>query len=92
MKTLSAADLAEIDQFAAEMGILDDDDDTDESASIELLIAQMEQSMSTTDALLLAETTPPAEASNEVQNEVRALAVRLESLAQDLAALHARIS
>ncbi|MGJ8616366.1 MAG: hypothetical protein ACSHWS_05960 [Sulfitobacter sp.] len=91
MKTLSAADLAEIDEFAVEMGILNDDD-TDESASIELLIAQMEQSMSTTDALLLAETTPPAGAPDDVQTEVRALAVRLESLAQDLAALHARIS
>lgn len=91
MKPLSASELAEIDEFAAEIG-LQDDDGTSEDASIEFLIQQLEQTMSTTDALLLAETTPPAQVPDTVQAEVRALAVRLEDLAQDLAALHARIS
>lgn len=92
MKPLSASELAEIDEFAAEIGLLDDDDDTSDNTSIEFLIEQLEQTMSTTDALLLAETTPPAQAPDTIQAEVRALAVRLEDLAQDLAALHASIS
>lgn len=91
MKPLSASELAEIDEFAAEIGLLDDDE-TSEDTSIEFLIEQLEQTMSTTDALLLAETTPPAQAPDTIQAEVRALAVRLEDLAQDLAALHASIS